>query len=244
MKPPGENRECPLPVPAGHAAEWRDWAEQLAHEIKNSLTPVRLSAERLLRRYHNDPEHLHEIFEPSMNAIIAGTDNLAALLTDFQTLTRPVETGDTGVALSVILDECVSIFGAAYPGVRFHIDAAAQTLTVAIDARHLRQILNNLITNAIDAMNAKGTIEINARPVDNDSGLFAKISVTDSGGGIGDEAKDKVFIPHWTGKPAGTGLGLSIVEHIARGYGGNVSFTSATGVGTTFDLLLPRKNSR
>jgi nitrogen fixation/metabolism regulation signal transduction histidine kinase len=243
MKLPDENQGCPPTVPAGHEAEWRDWAEQLAHEIKNSLTPVRLSAERLLRRYHHDPEHLHEIFEPSMNAIIAGTDNLAALLTDFQTLARPVETSDTSAALSVILDECVSIFGTAYPGVRFHIGAAVRDLTVAIDARHLRQILNNLITNAIDAMNAQGTIEITARPVGID-GLFAKISVTDSGGGIGDEAKDHIFTPHWTGKPAGTGLGLSIVEHIAHGYGGSVSFTSVTGTGTTFDLLLPRKNSR
>ncbi|MDR1096108.1 MAG: ATP-binding protein [Spirochaetaceae bacterium] len=99
-------------------------------------------------------------------------------------------------ALSAVLDERVSIFGAAYPDVHFRVDAADRTLIMAIDMRHLRQTLNNPITNAIDAMNAKGAIEINALPVDNDGGLFAKTSVTDSGGGLGDEAKDKIFIPH------------------------------------------------
>jgi signal transduction histidine kinase len=184
---------------------------------------------RLLRRYQNNPERLREIFETSVNAIIAGTDNLVALPDDFKTLSRPVETSDTGAALSAVLDECVSIFGAACPDIHFRPDAADRTLTIAIDLRHLRQILNNLILNAIDAMNAKGTIEINAQPVGN------------NGGGIGDEAKDQIFVPHWTNKTAGTGLGLPIVEHIAHRYGGSVSSTSAKGAGTTFDLLLPRK---
>ncbi|MDR1230451.1 MAG: GHKL domain-containing protein [Spirochaetaceae bacterium] len=241
MKLPDENQGHSPPVPAGNTAEWQDLAQQLAHEIKNILTPVRLSAERLLRCYQNDPERLREIFETSVNAIIAGTDNLAALLDDFKTLSWPVETSNTDAALSAVLDECVSIFGAAYPDIHFRTDAADRTLTIAIDPRHLRQILHNLLLNAIDAMNAKGTIEINAQPVAPDGTLLAKISVTDSGGGIGDEAKDKIFAPHWTNKPAGTGLGLPIVKHIAHSYGGSVSFTSAKNAGTTFAVELPRK---
>jgi signal transduction histidine kinase len=90
-------------------------------------------------------------------------------------------------------------------------------------------------------MNAKGSIEICAQPVNSSEGNFVRMSIADSGSGIDDEAKDKIFTPYWTSKTAGTGLGLPIAEHIVRDYGGSIRFTSAKGVGTTFVILLPRK---
>jgi nitrogen fixation/metabolism regulation signal transduction histidine kinase len=229
-------------VRAGNMSVWQNLAQQLAHEIKNPLTPIKLSAERILRRYQNDPEHLPEIFEASVGVIIREVDNLTALLDEFRILSRPIEIRNAATSLTAVLDECVSIFSTTYPGIRFSTDAVDRTLTVSIGEQHLRQVLNNLIINAIDAMNTQGSVEVSALPVTTDEGPFAKISVIDSGEGIDDEAKDKIFTPYWTSKPTGTGLGLPIVEHIVRDYGGNISFDSAKGVGTTFVMLLPRKN--
>jgi nitrogen fixation/metabolism regulation signal transduction histidine kinase len=228
-------------IRAGNMSVWQNLAQQLAHEIKNPLTPIKLSAERMLRRYQNDPEHLHEIFEASVNVIIKEVDNLTALLDEFRILSRPIETKNAATSLSAVLDECVSIFAATYPDIRFSTDAVDSTLTIAIDGHHLRQVLNNLMINAIDAMNTKGNIKISARPVNSDEGLFAQITIADSGEGIDDDAKDKIFTPYWTSKTTGTGLGLPIVEHIVRDYGGNITFDSAKGGGTTFIILLPTK---
>jgi nitrogen fixation/metabolism regulation signal transduction histidine kinase len=226
-------------IRAENMSVWQNMARQLAHEIKNPLTPIKLSAERILRRYRNNPERLDEILEASIDVIIKEVDNLTTLLDEFRTLSRPIEIKKTTTALSAVLDDCISIFSTTYPNIRFITSAVNRDLILLIDGQHLRQVLSNLIINAIDAMHDKGIVEISAQLINNDEAFFAKIRITDSGIGIGDDMKDKIFTPYWTSKSTGTGLGLPIVERIVRDYGGRISFNSAKGIGTTFIVSLP-----
>jgi signal transduction histidine kinase len=238
-----QNGEHPQAAPdlAGNMPARRDLVQYLAHETRNSLAPIKLSAERILRRCQNDPYRLREVVESSAHVILKEVDSLTALLDELRILSCPVETNDDATVLSAVLDETVSIFGTVYPDIRFHTDAVDRTLILSIDSQHLRRVLNNLIINAIDAVKTKGSVTISAGHVNNNEGIFAQISITDSGPGIDDEAKDKIFTPYWTSKPAGTGLGLPIAEHVVRDYGGSIRFTSEKGAGTTFIILLPRK---
>ena len=226
-------------VRAENMSIWQNMARQLAHEIKNPLTPVRLSAERVLRNYRNNPERLPEILESSMNVIIKEVETLTGLLDEFRTLSRPVELKTSIVRFNDTLLDCVSIFSTTYPGIHFETAGVEEGLWVAIGEQHLRQIVNNIIINAIDAMERNGRVDISAVPQIHGDTAFVKISISDTGSGISEEAKDKVFTPYWTSKSDGTGLGLPIVERIVRDYGGDIDFYSAPGVGTTFVIRLP-----
>jgi nitrogen fixation/metabolism regulation signal transduction histidine kinase len=135
-------------------------AQQLAHEIKNPLTPIRLSAERVLRRWRNEPERIGEILESSMLAIIQEVEGLAQLLTEFRTLSRPIEPSLNWTALRELIVETITPYRSSFPGVDFNIDHVASDISAKIDKRHISQVLTNLIINGIDAMDGTGLLEI------------------------------------------------------------------------------------
>jgi nitrogen fixation/metabolism regulation signal transduction histidine kinase len=218
---------------------WQDIAQQLAHEIKNPLTPIKLSAERVLRRWQNDPERVGEILESSMLAIVQEVEGLAAMLTEFRTLSRPIEPSQTWTVLKEAVENIIEPYRVSYPKVRFeaaHIEAG---LAVKMDQRHITQVLANLILNAIDAMNGEGTIEIRTDLVKKREQRYCRVSIRDTGKGISEAEQARVFTPYFTTKESGTGLGLPIVERIINDHGGSIWLNSAEGVGTTFFIDFP-----
>ena len=222
---------------------WQNMAQQLAHEIKNPLTPIKLSAERVLRRWRNEPENIDEILESSMMAIIQETEGLSSLLNEFRTLSKPMEPSQSWTVLREPVEEVINAYSSSYPAVKFDIEHVQNDISVKIDKHRISQILTNLIVNAIDAMNGSGSIEIRTDLVKKREVCYCRISVKDSGKGIGEQEGQLVFTPYFTTKQSGTGLGLPIIERIVNDHGGAIWFDSAVGMGTTFYIdLLAEKN--
>jgi nitrogen fixation/metabolism regulation signal transduction histidine kinase len=226
-------------VKAEKISIWQNMAQQLAHEIKNPLTPIKLSAERVLRRWRNEPEQIGEILESSMLAIIQETEGLSTLLTEFRTLSKPMEPSQSWTNLRETVEETVSPYRSSHPAVQFDISHLGDDLPVKIDKHRVSQVLTNLIINAIDAMNGKGTIEIRTDLVKKRESRYCRLSVRDTGKGISKEEGNLIFTPYFTTKESGTGLGLPIVERIVNDHGGAIWFNSAEGMGTTFFIDLP-----
>ena len=226
-------------VKAEKISIWQNMAQQLAHEIKNPLTPIKLSAERVLRRWQNDPQNIGEILENSMMGIIQETEGLTTLLDKFRTLSKPMETSQSWTKLRETVEETAALYSNSYSGIKFDIDHVDTLISVKIEKHRLSQILTNLVINAIDAMNGNGSIEIRTDLVKKREISYCRLSVKDSGKGISGKNIQMVFTPYYTTKESGTGLGLPIVERIVNDHGGAIWFNSAENMGTTFFIDLP-----
>jgi nitrogen fixation/metabolism regulation signal transduction histidine kinase len=218
---------------------WQNMAQQLAHEIKNPLTPIKLSAERVLRRWRNEPDSIGEILESSMMAIIQETEGLSILLNEFRTLSKPMEQSKTWTDIRQPIEEIKNSYSSSYPDVEINIEYAGTDIQIKIEKNRLSQILTNLVINSIDAMGGKGSIEIRTDIVKKREVCYCRISIKDSGKGISKQEGHLVFTPYFTTKDAGTGLGLPIVERIITDHGGLIWYDSAEGMGTTFYIDLP-----
>jgi len=218
---------------------WQNMAQQLAHEIKNPLTPIKLSAERVLRRWQNEPEQIGEILESSMMAIIQETEGLSTLLNEFRTLSKPMEPSNSLTCLREPVEDIINSYSSSYPGVKFDIEHIQTGTQIKIDKHRISQILTNLVINAIDAMDGKGSIEIRTDLVKKREVCYCRISIKDSGKGISVQEGQQIFTPYYTSKESGTGLGLPIIERIVTDHGGAIWFDSAAGMGTTFFIDLP-----
>jgi nitrogen fixation/metabolism regulation signal transduction histidine kinase len=218
---------------------WQNMAQQLAHEIKNPLTPIKLSAERVLRRWRNEPEQIGEIIEDSMLAIIQETEGLSTLLNEFRTLAKPIEPSQSWTRVEETAEETIGPYRSSYPEVLFNTGHIDSGVIVKIDKHRFVQLLTNLVINAIDAMDGKGLIEIRTDFVQKREMRFCRLSIRDSGKGITRQSIPHIFTPYYTTKESGTGLGLPIVERIVNDHGGSIWFNSAEGMGTTFFVDLP-----
>jgi len=226
-------------VKAEKISIWQTMAQQLAHEIKNPLTPIKLSAERVLRRWRNQPDNIGEIIEDSMMAIIQETEGLSVMLNEFRTLSKPMEPSKSLTKIGEAVEEVLALYRGSYPEVTFNIDHVSNDTAVKIDKLRFSQALANLVINSIDAMDGKGYIEIRTDSVKKRETQFCRLSVRDTGKGISKHDSQNVFTPYFTTKETGTGLGLPIVERIINDHGGSVWFNTAEGVGTTFYIDLP-----
>ena len=218
---------------------WQNMAQQLAHEIKNPLTPIKLSAERMLRRWRNEPERINEIIEDSMMAIIQETEGLSTLLNEFKTLSKPLEPSQSWTMIGETAEETLGPYRSSYPNVIFKNDYIDNNIIIKIDKHRFVQLLTNLLVNAIDAMDARGLIELRTDIIQKREMRLCRLSIRDSGKGIAEQTARQVFTPYYTTKESGTGLGLPIVERIVNDHGGNIWYNSAEGLGTTFFVDLP-----
>jgi nitrogen fixation/metabolism regulation signal transduction histidine kinase len=226
-------------VKAEKISIWQNMAQQLAHEIKNPLTPIKLSAERVLRRWRNNPDRVGEILESSMLAIIQEVEGLSTLLTEFRTLSRPMENSQSYTELREAIEESAAPYRSSHPNIHFDLSHAGPGITVKIDKHRMNQILSNIFINAIDAMKGQGLIEIRTDLVKKRESRYCRLSIRDTGKGISKQEGPLVFTPYFTTKETGTGLGLPIVERIVNDHGGSIWFNSAEGMGTTFFIDLP-----
>jgi len=213
---------------------WREMAQVMAHEIKNPLTPLRLSAERMEMKYMSGSENFDKIFNDSMEVINEEINNLQRLVKEFSKFARMPTANYVDYDLNQQIREII-------PPYR---DEADITLSLENDIPlfhgdklQMKQVFVNLIQNAIQAMPSRGAIEISTEFI-NDSFL---ISIRDSGNGIPTEDLPKIFRPYYTTKEKGTGLGLSIVKRMINQHNGTVEVKSKQGEGTTFNIKIERK---
>jgi nitrogen fixation/metabolism regulation signal transduction histidine kinase len=221
---------------------WQSMAQQLAHEIKNPLTPVKLTAERILRRFRSNPEKINEILENSMIAIIQEVESLTALIDEFKTLARPIEPSLSTTHIRDATEEIIMPYKTSWNKIRFDTSGVYSGIEVKMDRKRLSQVIGNLVINAIDAMGGDGTIKIRTDLVNKRNCRYCRLSVQDTGKGIDKDVSANVFTPYFTTKDSGTGLGLPIVERIVNDHGGGIWFNSSPGVGTTFFVDIPVKD--
>jgi nitrogen fixation/metabolism regulation signal transduction histidine kinase len=222
---------------------WRDIARKLAHELRNPLTPIKLSAERVLKRWKANPESAQDILEKSMVAIIQETANMESLLTEFRDFARLPEPQKDWMELKPSVEEAVHLYSASWPALTIDCAAIDPGIVLKADRGYLKQALGNLIANAADATNGRGMIWIRADLVKTAESRYCRIQIRDNGCGIPDDVRDRIFLPYFTTKPGGTGLGLAIVEHIVSAHGGKIRVDSQTGAGTVFTMDIPAESS-
>jgi nitrogen fixation/metabolism regulation signal transduction histidine kinase len=220
-------------------AAWQEIAQRLAHEIKNPLTPIQLSAERMLRKHQSGAQDFDEVFDASVRSIIREVEGLNRMLTEFRNFTRLPEPDLEEVSLRELVSEAAETYaGHAETEIRF--DEIADDFVVQADRAQIRQVFSNLFANAVDAMDGGGEVSVRADLVKRGNSHYARVQVRDTGPGISSEDHGKVFNPYYTTKSDGTGLGLAIVERIVFDHGGQIWFETEPGLGTTFFIDIPQ----
>lgn len=208
---------------AQRKAAWADVARRIAHEIKNPLTPIQLSAERLKRKYINQIKEDVDIFSQCTDTIIKHVGDIGHMVNEFSSFARMPEPVMKVGSLMPLIQDVVVLQGQAHSDISFNIKAEDENLETRFDAQQLRQALTNLIQNAIDSVhgskNENGEIDIVLGRHNGD--IF--ISVADNGPGLPkDESASRLMEPYVTHKLKGTGLGLAIVKKIMEDHNGKL----------------------
>ncbi|MFW5718454.1 MAG: ATP-binding protein [Spirochaetota bacterium] len=219
-------------------AAWQEIAQRLAHEVKNPLTPIRLAAERSLRKYRSGSDDFESVLTTSVHSIVSEVDNLSALLSEFREFSRLPAPQMEPVDLATIVREVVATYavGDAAP-----VDATGvpAELVLNADPGQLRQLVSNLLKNALEAAGPEGAVTVNADLIRKGNESYCRLQIEDNGPGIPDEQQTRIFDPYTTTKRTGTGLGLAIVQRIVFDHHGQIWFETQPGVGTTFYVDLP-----
>jgi two-component system, NtrC family, nitrogen regulation sensor histidine kinase NtrY len=216
---------------------WQEIAQRLAHEVKNPLTPIRLAAERLERRYQADAPDFGEVLTRTVRTIMREVDALTGLLDEFRSFSRMPEPQFAPVAILPLLREVAAVYR-DNPEVAIVLEGVDPDASVAGDRGQLRQVIVNLLTNSIEAA---GTVRVvvSSHRIERGNRAILRLRVEDDGPGIPEEIRDTIFDPYVTSKNRGTGLGLAIVERIVFDHDGRISCESAPGSGATFVIDLP-----
>jgi len=213
---------------------WKEMAKQVAHEIKNPLTPMRLSIQHLRRTYHDRAEHFGEILDSVTKTIIEQIDTLSRIASEFSHFARMPRRDLDRLEVREVVEEAVRLFSQE-SSVAFTIEFDAATPPVIADREELRRAVINIIRNGIQAMDGAGSIVIRGGPERGGVG----VSVTDFGKGVPEEMIGKLFMPNFSTKTDGMGLGLAIVKKTMEDLHGTVTLRSEEGKGTTVLLWLP-----
>jgi two-component system nitrogen regulation sensor histidine kinase NtrY len=220
---------------AQRMAAWREVARRIAHEVKNPLTPISLSAQRLKRKYQkqiNDP-----VFEECTQTIIDHTDLIRNLVNEFSSFARFPTASPEPCDLAPIIHESVALYREGHLNIKFNVIIGHDLPVLNLDRQQIKQIMINLIDNAVAAIRNKGEITIAAST--DDTGEKVRIIVADNGSGISDEDKPYLFEPDFTTKKSGMGLGLAIVATIVADHHGTIITEDNKPCGAKFIIELP-----
>lgn len=216
---------------------WRTMARQIAHEINNPLTPMKLTMQQLQRLKGTD--RFDEQFDKALNMLIAEIDNLSRIATSFSTFAKQpeVEPGEVDVAQK--LSAVVTLTSNNPQGTPIRYFGPDAGVIVTADREQIGQVFTNIIRNAVQAINGAPDGDIIIILKDDASLPEVEISISDNGPGIAEEVQPKIFLPNFTTKSTGTGLGLAISKHIIEGGDGRITFETSPK-GTTFHIYLQR----
>lgn len=217
---------------------WREMARQVAHEIKNPLTPMRLSVQHLQKAWNENASDWEERLQKFTQTLTQQIDSLAEIASAFSDFaTMPVAAHER-VNLKVIINNVVVLYNdLENVTIRSNFSSDEPACFVLADKKQILRIFNNLIQNSVQAIGSthNGIIEIE---IDKENSFWL-VAITDNGGGISPELAGKIFSPYFTTKSSGMGLGLAIVQNIISGIGGSIGYESSEKKGTTFQLRFP-----
>jgi len=215
---------------------WREMAKQVAHEIKNPLTPMKLSIQYLERTHKDNPEKASELIPRISATLVEQIDNLSQIAGEFSNFATMPQATNEKVSLNEVVETIHDLFRKR-EDMDIKMNEPIDDLYVFADKNHLVRILNNLLKNAIQAIpdDRRGNIEIELTRQGNE----AVIRISDNGVGIPQDKKDKVFTPNFTTKSSGTGLGLAISSNMIESFNGRIYFESTEGQGSDFYVAIP-----
>jgi two-component system nitrogen regulation sensor histidine kinase NtrY len=224
---------------AQRVAAWREVARRLAHEIKNPLTPIQLSAQRILKKHREHSPELGEVLEQGAETIIQEVRTLQGLVDEFSRFARLPAVQPVPCDLNGLIDSTVALYDGLDGEIRFDRRYDAGLPRVLLDPEQMRRVLVNLIDNAREAMGGRGTITLvtSYRP---EAGAL-RVEVADDGPGISPEDLDRLFVPYFSTKKKGTGLGLAIVNRIVSDHNGYVRAEPNRPQGARFIVELPAR---
>jgi len=225
---------------AERAAAWREMARRLAHELKNPIFPIQLSIETLRRAQDQEDRRFGELFRESSDTILEELRSLKQIIEEFSEFARMPRPQLRPTDPTAVLDQVLALYQARLAGFVLERDVAPDLPLLPADPDLLGRALGNLVANALEAMAPGGTLRVAVSR----AGAGVAIEVADSGPGLTQEQRTRLFTPYFTTKKGGTGLGLAIVQGIVSDHGGRIEVQSEPGQGTTFRLLLSLGNRR
>ncbi len=221
-------------VQAQKLAAWNEAARRIAHEIKNPLTPIQLSAERIARKFRNGDPDIAEAVEQGTKIIVGEVDQLKRMVDEFARFARMPAIHLRHAQLAEVLEQAAALYRDVKPGVAIEVDDVASGIEFLMDPEQISRAVGNLLKNAVEATDS-GTIRVSARRAPH----RVIIEVADPGRGVRDADKDKLFLPYFSTKGRGTGLGLAIVHRIVRDHDGQIHVYDNQPKGTRFEIELP-----
>ncbi len=240
-----ENREAL--IKAEKDAAWKEMARQIAHDIKNPLTPIKLSLDLLQRARHEKRRDLDTILERTLGLMERQVANLREIATDFYEFTGGRKPRPESLGTKRLLDEVVELHRAWAEDLGVTIEVVGEQLAVWADEGKLRRVLTNLVSNALQSMPDGGRLEIRVGRLE--GALHApssvRIEIVDTGVGLSPEARERLFEPFFTTKSEGTGLGLAIAKRVIEEMGGSIDLVPRSdGQGTSARVDLPSPPER
>ena len=220
---------------AQRMAAWREVARRIAHEVKNPLTPITLSAQRLKRKYSQTLKE--PVFDECTQTIIDHVELIQNLVNEFSAFARFPTANPKPCQLLPIIEETVALYREGHPEINFSINANGDIPTLNLDRQQIKQAMINLVDNAVAAIRQNGDIAISLDH-DNQKDKVC-IEVADSGTGISDEDKRRLFEPNFSTKKSGMGLGLTIVSTIVNDHRGTIRVQDNKPHGSRFILEIP-----
>jgi signal transduction histidine kinase len=214
---------------------WREMAKQVAHEIKNPLTPMRLSVQSFQRKFDPMDPSIHQKVDEYTKTLIQQIDMMSSIASAFSNFAKmPAQQNETLNVVSIV-KLALDIFSEDY----IYFSADEEEIIAKFDRTQLIRVVTNLVKNAIQAIPEDKDPKIDVSVVSEDQNVT--ISVSDNGIGVSEENTSKVFEPKFTTKSSGMGLGLAMVKNIVETYNGSITFTSEHGKGTTFKVTFPKE---
>ena len=223
-------------VAAQRSAAWQEVAQRMAHEVKNPLTPIRLSAERMRRKLdEGNGEKLAAVIRDGTETIIESVGTLANLVDEFSRFSRLPRFTPAPTDVDAVVRRTVALYESVKPGVRVSAEPGLTGTPANVDADGLRRVLINLLDNALEATDDGGSVLVRTAAED---GLL-RIVVEDTGRGIPVADRERIFQPYFSTKGRGTGLGLALSRRIVTDHGGSIRAEERSGGGTRFVVELP-----
>ncbi|HJV65098.1 MAG TPA: ATP-binding protein [Geomonas sp.] len=224
-------------IKAQRMAAWREVARRIAHEIKNPLTPIQLSAQRLRKRYLSRFEGEEQVFDECTAMIIKSVDELKGLVDEFSNFARMPAAVLSPNDLNDLLKEALTLYVEAHRRIEFKLSTDEQMPPILLDRDQIKRVLINLLDNAVAAIEGEGAVELSSSY---DRVLkMATVTVADTGHGIAPEDRPRLFEPYFSRKKSGTGLGLAIVNTIISDHHGFIRAKENIPKGSRFIIELP-----
>lgn len=225
-------------VRAQKALAWQEVARRIAHEIKNPLTPIKLSTDHMIKKWHNADADFGQVFERSTKTIIKEVESLKRLVNEFSKFGKMPEITKAPVCISPIIEGVLNLYR-DYKGLEIRIGRQENEPLVELDAEQFKRVIINIVDNAIQAMQSKGNIDIGVKYDVTSNRVY--VDICDDGPGIREEDKERLFLPYFSTKKDGTGLGLAIASRVVTEHRGYIRIKDNKPHGTIFTIELPMR---